>query len=87
MKPISISKDIVSLSEFKSNASRMLHQVQDSHRPIVITQNGKAAAVLISPFVFDLLTEQAQFVDAVKGGLTDVQDGRVLPDKELDKEL
>jgi prevent-host-death family protein len=87
MKPISISKDIVSLSEFKSNASSMLHQVQDSHRPIVITQNGKAAAALISPFVFDLLTEQTHFVDVVQRGLTDVQDGRVLPDRDLDKEL
>jgi prevent-host-death family protein len=59
MKPINISKNIVSLSDFKNKASRMLHEVQSSHRPLVITQNGKAAAVLISPSDFDLLTEQA----------------------------
>ena len=65
----------------------MLHEVQNSNRPLVITQNGKAAAVLISPTDFDLLTEQVRFVDAVKRGLTDVQNGRVLPDEDLDKEL
>jgi prevent-host-death family protein len=87
MKPISISKNIVSLSDFKNKASRMLHEVQSSHRPLVITQNGKAAAVLISPADFDLLTEQVRFIDAVQKGLTDVQHGRVLPDEDLDKEL
>ena len=87
MKPINISKNIVSLSNFKNKASRMLHEVQSSHRPLVITQNGKAAAVLISPSDFDLLTEQARFFDAVQRGLTDVQNGRVISDEDLDKEL
>ena len=87
MKPINISQNIVSLSDFKTKASRMLHEIQNSRRPLVITQNGKAAAVIISPYDFDLLTEQARFVDAVQRGLADVQNGRMLPDDDLDKEL
>jgi prevent-host-death family protein len=87
MKPLSISQNIVSLSDFKNKASKMLHEIQSSRRPLVITQNGKAAAVLISPPDFDLLTERARFIDAVQRGLTDVQNGRVLPDEDLDKEL
>jgi prevent-host-death family protein len=87
MKPINISQNIVSLSDFKNKASRMLHEVQRSHRPLVITQNGKAAAVLISPSDFDLLMEQARFVDAVQRGFTDVQNGRLISDEDLDKEL
>lgn len=87
MKPILISRDIVSLSGFKNRASRMIHQIQHSHRPLVITQNGKAAAVLISPVVYDLLIENAHFIDSVQRGMTEVQDGRVLPDEDLDKEL
>ena len=87
MRPINISQNIVSLSNFKNKASKMLHEIQSSHRPLVITQNGKAAAVLISPSDFDLLTEQVRFVDAVQRGLADVQNGRVLPDEDLDKEL
>ena len=51
----------------------MLQEVRNSHQPLVITQNSKAAAVLISPADFDLLTEQVRFVNAVKRGLTDVQ--------------
>ena len=88
MKPINISENIVSVSDFKNKASRMLHEIQSSHRPFVITQNGKAAAVLISPSDFDFLTEQARlWLNAVQRGLTDVQNGLVLSDEDLDKEL
>ena len=84
MKPLNISQDIISLSDFKNKASKMLHKVQTSHRPLVITQNGKAAAVLISPSDFDLLTEQARFADAVNRGLSDIEHGRILPDEDLE---
>jgi prevent-host-death family protein len=87
MRPINISQNIVSLSDFKNKASKMLHEIQSSHRPLVITQNGKAAGVLISPSDFDFLTEQVRFVDAVQRGLADVQSGRVLADEDLDKNL
>ena len=87
MKPISISQNIISLSDFKTRASKMLNEVQKSHRPIVITQNGRAAAVLIAPADFDLLTERARFVNAVKAGMADIQEGRVLTDDELGADL
>jgi prevent-host-death family protein len=86
MKPLNISKNIVSLSEFKNKASKMLDNVRSSHSPLVITQNGKAAAVLISPADFDLLTERVRFVDSVKKGLMDVQQGRMIPDENLEIE-
>jgi len=65
----------------------MLNEVQSSHRPIVITQNGKAAAVLLAPTDFDALTERVRFIDAVEAGLADVQKGRVLADEELGIDL
>ena len=87
MKPINISRNIISLSDFKNRASKMLNEVQSSHRPIVITQNGIAAAVLLAPADFDALTERARFIDAVEAGLADVQEGRVLADEELGLDL
>jgi PHD/YefM family antitoxin component YafN of YafNO toxin-antitoxin module len=41
--------------------------------PVVITQNGKAAAVLFSPADFDELSEQARFAEAVQKGMADVR--------------
>lgn len=87
MKSFHVSEDIVSLSDFKNQAAKMLRQVQSSHRPIIITQNGRPAGVLISPAEFDHFSEQSRFVQAVQSGLDDVEQGRVLTDQELDRAL
>lgn len=87
MKSLHVSEDIISLSDFKNQASKMLHQVQNTHRPIIITQNGRPAGVLISPAEFDLSSEQSRFLQAVQSGLDDMEHGRVLTGEELDKAL
>jgi prevent-host-death family protein len=38
----------------------------------MITQNGKAAGVLLSPAQFDELSERAKFVASVDEGLADI---------------
>ena len=87
MKPIHVSKDIVSLSNFKNHAAKLLRQVRTCQRPVIITQNGKPAGVIISPAEFDYLAEKNRFIRAINSGLTDVTQGRVLTDEELDKAL
>jgi prevent-host-death family protein len=87
MKNFQVSEDIVSLSDFKNHASKMLHQMQHSQRPIIITQNGRPAGVLISPAEFDLFSERTRFIQAVQNGLDDVAQGRVVTDEDLDKVL
>lgn len=87
MKAIAVSTSIVSLSEFKNKASRMLNDVRASRRPLILTQNGRAAGVLISPADYDFLTEQARFAEAVQRGMADVQEGRMVADEALGDEL
>jgi len=72
---------------YHNHASKMLNQVRTSHRPLIITQNGKPAGVIISPAEFDSLSEKNHFIKAINSGLTDVKQGRVLTDKELEKVL
>lgn len=84
MPTLSISEDILPLGQFKAHASRLLNGLKASNRPLVITQNGKPAAVVLSPAEFDRLTAQAHFVAAVQAGLEDERAGRVIDDAELD---
>lgn len=53
----------------------------------MITQNGKAAAVLLAPEELDRLTTQARFVAAVQEGLADLDAGRVVSDEDLGRRL
>ena len=87
MKSIQISEDIFPLAQFKTHASRVLRNLHEKNRPIIITQNGKPAAVLLTPKEFDRLSKQEQFVTAVKEGLQDVKAGNIISDEQLSTTL
>ena len=57
MKPLHISEDIIPIGKFKAQASKVLRQIHDTARPVIITQNGLPVAVLITPEEFDRLVE------------------------------
>ena len=44
---MNLKDDIRPISYIKTNAADMLRRVNDTHNPIIITQNGEAKAVLI----------------------------------------
>ncbi|MHB8764225.1 MAG: type II toxin-antitoxin system Phd/YefM family antitoxin [Deferrisomatales bacterium] len=87
MKPLRIADDIVPLGTFKAHASQFIRRLKTEHRPIVITQNGRPAAVLVSPEEFDRLNARERFVSAVDEGLADSRAGRLTADEDLDAEL
>ena len=83
MKPLHLTEDILPIGEFKTQASRVLRQLRASQRPVVITQNGRPAAVLITPEEFDRIREHERFMSAVREGLADAEAGRLVDDEEL----
>lgn len=87
MKPVLLSEDVLPIGEFKTQASSVLRKLKQSQRPVVITQNGKPAAVLITPEEFDQMRERERFVAAVQEGLADSKAGRVLEDDEVERML
>ena len=77
MRALRISENFVPISEFKAQAADWLRKASASGQPVVLTQNGRPAGVLLSPEAFDDLTEQARFVAAVSEGLADADAGRL----------
>jgi antitoxin YefM len=76
MKPISITNDIVPIAEFKTSISKWFKELQSAGHPLIITQNGKPAGVLLSPADYDELVYKKSFLDSVGKGLSDVENGR-----------
>jgi PHD/YefM family antitoxin component YafN of YafNO toxin-antitoxin module len=71
----------------KAHLSEKIRGLGASGRPLVVTQNGKAAAVMLAPEEFDGLTTQARFVTAVQQGLDDLDAGRVVSHHEVGDQL
>lgn len=53
-----VSEDIVPMAEFKSNASRLIRHMRETHRPIIVTHNGRPAAVVITPEEYDRFNDE-----------------------------
>ncbi len=87
MKHLNISNDIVPIGEFKSSISKWLKNIQNTGHPLVITQKGRPAAVLLSPSEYDELVYKRHFLDSVDRGFSDAESGSVYSRKELKKEL
>lgn len=87
MKPLMVSEDILPLGEFKARAARILKDLPERRNPLVITQNGRPACVVMSPDDFDRMRERQAFLKAVAQGLADVRADRVISDEELGKQL
>ena len=87
MKEVQVSNGIVPLGEFKAQAAKLLRRLEESGEPMVITQNGRPAGVLLSPKEFDLIQERQRFLESVAAGLADAEAGRVIDTAELRKRL
>jgi antitoxin YefM len=83
MKTISIKNDIVPIAEFKTSISKWMKSLQGSGHPVIITQNGKPAGVLLSPDDYDELVYRKSFLDSVGKGIADADSGSTHTTKEL----
>jgi len=70
-------RDIRSVTYMKANAAELLEQLNDERRPVVITQNGEARAVMIDPDSYDELRTAAGLVKLIAQGEESVRDGQV----------
>ena len=83
MTKLRVSEDIVPISDFKAQASEWLRRIARSGHPLVITQNGRPAGVLLSPAAFDELADRQQLISAVQEGMADEQAGRFHTTEEV----
>ncbi|MFH0997174.1 MAG: type II toxin-antitoxin system Phd/YefM family antitoxin [Pseudomonadota bacterium] len=83
MKTISISNDIVPIAIFKTGISKWFKSIQKTGHPLIITQNGKPAGVLLSPADYDELVYKKAFLDSVGKGIADAESENVYSTREL----
>lgn len=76
MSSLNIEKDIVSLSTFRSSYKKYISSFDESERSsIILTSNGKAAAVLLSPREYDRLTEKQEVMNLIASRLQEIANG------------
>ena len=79
MQRIILDEDIKSMSEFRAHTASCIHQVQKSKRPVVITQHGKSAAVLIDVSEFESMSQRLELLEDIAMGESMIDKGNGIP--------
>lgn len=83
---LNLAIDIQSLTTFRRSSGDFMKHLKKSKRPMVLTVNGKAAAVVQDAEAYQRLLDIAAQADAEEGirqGLEDEQSGRLQPIREF----
>ena len=75
MQKIRIDQDIKPLSEVRNGMATYIKQIHDTKRPLIITQRGKSAAVLIDVQVFEAMQEKIELLSDIQSSLNQLQKG------------
>lgn len=84
---MNLKEDIRPISYLKANTASMLDQVNNTHRPVIITQNGEARAVLQDAESFESMRKTLGLLKLLAQSEKDIQEGRVIDHDELFDEL
>ncbi|MDD2463524.1 MAG: type II toxin-antitoxin system Phd/YefM family antitoxin [Desulfobulbus sp.] len=75
---MNISSDIRPVTYLKSRAADLLKQINDTHRPVIITQNGEPRAVIQDPQSFEDMRNAIGILKLISMGEEDVKSGNIL---------
>ena len=82
---MNISSDIKPISFLKSHAADILKQINDTRRPVVITQNGEPRAVLQDPESYDNMRKAIGLLKLISQGEEDIKQGKIKSQEKVFK--
>jgi prevent-host-death family protein len=76
-------KDIKPISYIKSHAAEILSQINQTHRPVFITQNGEAKAVLVDAESYEQMQKTLGMLKLLASGEKDIADKKYKEQNEF----
>ena len=81
------STDIKPVTYLKSRAADLLKQINETHRPVIITQNGEPKAVLQDPKSFENMRNTIGILKLISQGEEDIKNRRSRTQEEVFKNI
>ena len=82
---MNISTDIKPVTYLKAKAADLLKQINETRRPVIITQNGEPKAVLQDPKSYENMRNAMGILKLISQGEGDIRNGRVKSQEDVFK--
>ncbi len=73
---MNIKNDIKPITYLKSKAADILNQINETHRPVIITQNGEPRAVLQDPESYENMRNAIGLLKLISQAEDDIKTGK-----------
>ena len=80
---INFTEDVMPLSEFRGTIADCILKTRRTHRPILVTQNGRAASFFVDVADFQRMREAIAVMDDVRAAEEEIERGETFPAEEL----
>ena len=75
MQRVKFDTDIRPLSDFRANVTSIIDEIRNTKRPIIITQHGKSAAVMLDVGEYENLLDKIELLSEITISETKIQNG------------
>lgn len=75
MSRIRFDQDIQPLSEFRAGVASYIKQINETRRPLVITQRGKGVAVVLDVSEYEAMQEKIELLEEMRVAETQLAQG------------
>ncbi len=87
MPRIQLNEDIKPLSEFRSKARAFIERIRKTKRPMVITQRGKSAAVILDVNEYESMVEKIELLQDLQLADKQIKEGKGIEHSEAKKQV
>jgi antitoxin YefM len=77
------STDVLPVTEFRANTSTMLSRMQASKRPVILTQHGRGAAVVMDVSVYEDMLDEIAILRDIRIAEEQIARGEGIPHEEV----
>ena len=82
-----IKEDIKPISYLKSRSAELLAQINETHRPVIITQNGEPKAVIQDAESYEKMVNSLNLMKILAHSEKDIKEGNTIKQETLFKQV
>jgi len=87
MTQVRPTEDIQPLTAFRANVAAFVEQVRATGRPLVLTQHGRGAAVLLGAADYEALVDELELLRDIAVAEREIEAGEAIPHDEVERRL
>ncbi len=84
---MNIKEDIKPISYLKSRSAELLAQINETRRPVIITQNGEPKAVIQDTESYETMVKSLNLMKILANSEKDIQNGNTVKQDTLFKQI